>query len=215
MNCVGAKFGINLFSFGFFIVGHWGAGWGKQRKERGKWDTFYICDCDMLHQFACIIFNTYIALDTVEWWEMVHETQITSLKQGFYCILTSVESHDWCTMWYIFVQRLRREKLLRIFKLNTGQDDHAIMFLDDYISQVGWLYLLTNIWFRGIATYYWDFSCQQRREWLFCIYFWYVSVYLHLCIHMFSKFCALWSCVNGMLGLLVAILQSCRTYFFH
>lgn len=26
---------------------------------------------------------------------------------------------------------------MRIFKLNTGQDDHAIMFLDDYLKQVG------------------------------------------------------------------------------
>ncbi|XP_061971264.1 uncharacterized protein LOC133693904 isoform X2 [Populus nigra] len=31
---------------------------------------------------------------------------------------------------------LRREKVLRVFKLNTGQDDHAIMFLDDYLTQV-------------------------------------------------------------------------------
>ncbi|XP_052185159.1 uncharacterized protein LOC127796798 isoform X2 [Diospyros lotus] len=29
----------------------------------------------------------------------------------------------------------RREKVLRIFKLNTGQDDHAIMFMDDYLNQ--------------------------------------------------------------------------------
>ncbi|XP_048233278.1 serine/threonine-protein kinase 19 isoform X4 [Ricinus communis] len=34
------------------------------------------------------------------------------------------------------LESLRREKLLRIFKLNTGQDDHAIMFLDDYLCQV-------------------------------------------------------------------------------
>ncbi|KAM4070050.1 hypothetical protein ACB094_12G135700 [Castanea mollissima] len=31
---------------------------------------------------------------------------------------------------------LRREKVVRIFKLNTGQDDHAIMFLDDYLNQM-------------------------------------------------------------------------------
>lgn len=31
--------------------------------------------------------------------------------------------------------------MVRIFKLNTGQDDHAIIFLDDYINQVGSLYL--------------------------------------------------------------------------
>ncbi|KFK40422.1 hypothetical protein AALP_AA3G371800 [Arabis alpina] len=31
---------------------------------------------------------------------------------------------------------LRREKVVRVFKLNTGQDDHAIIFLDDYLIQV-------------------------------------------------------------------------------
>jgi len=34
------------------------------------------------------------------------------------------------------VQCLRREKVVRVFKLNTGQDDHAIIFLDDYLNQV-------------------------------------------------------------------------------
>ncbi|XP_010526498.1 PREDICTED: serine/threonine-protein kinase 19 homolog isoform X2 [Tarenaya hassleriana] len=34
------------------------------------------------------------------------------------------------------LESLRREKVVRIFKLNTGQDDHAIMFLDDYLNQV-------------------------------------------------------------------------------
>ncbi|KAI9395379.1 hypothetical protein POPTR_005G225900v4 [Populus trichocarpa] len=33
------------------------------------------------------------------------------------------------------LESLRREKVLRVFKLNTGQDDHAIMFLDDYLIQ--------------------------------------------------------------------------------
>ncbi|ONH93256.1 hypothetical protein PRUPE_8G221800 [Prunus persica] len=33
-------------------------------------------------------------------------------------------------------KNLRREKVLRIFKLNTGQDDHAIMFFDDYLCQM-------------------------------------------------------------------------------
>jgi len=27
--------------------------------------------------------------------------------------------------------------VLRLFKLNTGQDDHAVMFFDDYLKQVG------------------------------------------------------------------------------
>ncbi|XP_068664536.1 uncharacterized protein [Aristolochia californica] len=34
------------------------------------------------------------------------------------------------------LESLRREKALRIFKLNTGQDDDAIMFMDDYVKQV-------------------------------------------------------------------------------
>ncbi|XP_057490610.1 uncharacterized protein LOC130776413 isoform X10 [Actinidia eriantha] len=32
---------------------------------------------------------------------------------------------------------LRRDRVLHIFKLSTGQDDHAIMFMDDYLNQVG------------------------------------------------------------------------------
>ncbi|XP_019054224.1 PREDICTED: uncharacterized protein LOC104602898 isoform X2 [Nelumbo nucifera] len=34
------------------------------------------------------------------------------------------------------LESLRKEKILRIFKLNTGQDDHAIMFIDDYLNQI-------------------------------------------------------------------------------
>ncbi|XP_039039328.1 serine/threonine-protein kinase 19-like [Hibiscus syriacus] len=34
------------------------------------------------------------------------------------------------------LESLRRDKVVRIFKLNTGQDDHGIMFLDDYLKQV-------------------------------------------------------------------------------
>ncbi|XP_048429941.1 uncharacterized protein LOC103958872 isoform X2 [Pyrus x bretschneideri] len=30
---------------------------------------------------------------------------------------------------------LRSEKVLRVFKVNTGQDDHAIIFLDNYLCQ--------------------------------------------------------------------------------
>ncbi|XP_059626042.1 uncharacterized protein LOC132269052 isoform X5 [Cornus florida] len=37
------------------------------------------------------------------------------------------------------LESLRRERVLRIFKLNTGQDDHAIMFLDDYLVQLSLL----------------------------------------------------------------------------
>ncbi|KAM7257717.1 hypothetical protein ACFE04_013458 [Oxalis oulophora] len=34
------------------------------------------------------------------------------------------------------LESLRRDKVLRVFKLNTGQDDHAIMFLDDYLNKI-------------------------------------------------------------------------------
>ncbi|XP_057798114.1 uncharacterized protein LOC131014236 isoform X2 [Salvia miltiorrhiza] len=34
------------------------------------------------------------------------------------------------------IESLKRERVVRIFKLNTGQDDHAIMFTDDYINQI-------------------------------------------------------------------------------
>lgn len=39
------------------------------------------------------------------------------------------------------VQLLRRDKVVRVFKLNTGQDDHAIIFLDDYLNQVACAFL--------------------------------------------------------------------------
>ncbi|XP_042484155.1 serine/threonine-protein kinase 19 homolog isoform X2 [Macadamia integrifolia] len=32
---------------------------------------------------------------------------------------------------------LKEEKVLRVFKLNTGQDDNAVMFMDDYLAQIG------------------------------------------------------------------------------
>ncbi|XP_075508093.1 uncharacterized protein LOC142544961 isoform X4 [Primulina tabacum] len=34
------------------------------------------------------------------------------------------------------LESLRRDRVLRVFKLNTGQDDHAIMFMDDYVKQI-------------------------------------------------------------------------------
>ncbi|XP_020693621.1 uncharacterized protein LOC110107649 [Dendrobium catenatum] len=34
------------------------------------------------------------------------------------------------------LESLKKEKILRLFKLNTGQDDHAIMFFEDYINQM-------------------------------------------------------------------------------
>ncbi|KAK1428413.1 hypothetical protein QVD17_17246 [Tagetes erecta] len=34
------------------------------------------------------------------------------------------------------LEALRREKVLRVFKLNTGQDDHALMFMEDYLKQM-------------------------------------------------------------------------------
>ncbi|XP_052731334.1 uncharacterized protein LOC108326007 isoform X3 [Vigna angularis] len=39
------------------------------------------------------------------------------------------------------LESLRRDKVLRLFKLNTGQDDHAVMFLDDYLNQCSLLSL--------------------------------------------------------------------------
>ncbi|MBA0715319.1 hypothetical protein Golax_014222 [Gossypium laxum] len=34
------------------------------------------------------------------------------------------------------IESLRRDKVVRIFKLNTGQDDHGIMFFEDYLKQL-------------------------------------------------------------------------------
>ncbi|XP_021768809.1 serine/threonine-protein kinase 19-like isoform X1 [Chenopodium quinoa] len=34
------------------------------------------------------------------------------------------------------LELLKRDKVLRVFKLNTGQDDHAVMFFEDYIQQI-------------------------------------------------------------------------------
>lgn len=34
------------------------------------------------------------------------------------------------------LESLRRDRVLRVFKLNTGQDDHAIMLMDDYVNQI-------------------------------------------------------------------------------
>lgn len=36
----------------------------------------------------------------------------------------------------LVLQSFKKDKVLRIFKLSSGQDDHAIMFLDDYLKQV-------------------------------------------------------------------------------
>ncbi|PIA36393.1 hypothetical protein AQUCO_03400346v1 [Aquilegia coerulea] len=34
------------------------------------------------------------------------------------------------------LESLKKEKVLRAFKLNTGQDDDAIMFMEDYLNQI-------------------------------------------------------------------------------
>ncbi|GFP82921.1 serine/threonine-protein kinase 19 [Phtheirospermum japonicum] len=34
------------------------------------------------------------------------------------------------------LESLLRDRVLRIFKLNTGQDDHAIMFMENYTNQI-------------------------------------------------------------------------------
>ncbi|XP_057490603.1 uncharacterized protein LOC130776413 isoform X3 [Actinidia eriantha] len=52
---------------------------------------------------------------------------------------------------------LRRDRVLHIFKLSTGQDDHAIMFMDDYLNQVG--VLEREKYTKGII-----YSFIKRRE---------------------------------------------------
>ncbi|KAJ4802661.1 Serine/Threonine-kinase [Rhynchospora pubera] len=34
------------------------------------------------------------------------------------------------------LESLKKEAVVRVFKLNTGKDDHAIMFVDDYLAQM-------------------------------------------------------------------------------
>ncbi|KAJ4778122.1 Serine/Threonine-kinase [Rhynchospora pubera] len=34
------------------------------------------------------------------------------------------------------LESLKKEAVVRVFKLNTGKDDHAIMFMDDYLAQM-------------------------------------------------------------------------------
>lgn len=55
------------------------------------------------------------------------------------CHWTQLIIANRCFEYICSSQSLRREGVLRTFKLSTGQDDHAIMFLDDYFSQVGGL----------------------------------------------------------------------------
>lgn len=57
--------------------------------------------------------------------------------QNSYVIANLCSIHVIILIDLFVVQSLRRDKVLRVFKLNTGQDDHAIMFLDDYLNQVG------------------------------------------------------------------------------
>lgn len=65
-----------------------------------------------------------------------------SIENLRYCVLLSLSqilvSHFYLPPIFLvlLVQRLRRDKVVRVFKLNTGQDDHAIIFLDDYLNQV-------------------------------------------------------------------------------
>lgn len=51
----------------------------------------------------------------------------------------------------LLLQSLKKEKVLRLFKLNSGQDDHAIMFMNDYLNQVGssFLFLIQMTCFEG------------------------------------------------------------------
>lgn len=64
-----------------------------------------------------------------------------------FVICLSVGMSNECNVnrFFNILQSLKRERVLRIFKLNSGQDDHAIMFTDDYINQVGSLYLNSHL----------------------------------------------------------------------
>lgn len=52
-------------------------------------------------------------------------------KKCFLVITMSLKNE-----WLLILQSFKKDKLLRIFKLSSGQDDHAIMFMDDYLKQV-------------------------------------------------------------------------------
>uniref|UniRef100_A0A2K2BCZ6 Uncharacterized protein n=1 Tax=Populus trichocarpa TaxID=3694 RepID=A0A2K2BCZ6_POPTR len=48
------------------------------------------------------------------------------------------------------MQSSRREKVLCVFKLNTGQDDHAIMSLDDHLTEIHFVVKIMEVfeWFK-------------------------------------------------------------------
>ncbi|XP_020592259.1 serine/threonine-protein kinase 19 homolog isoform X3 [Phalaenopsis equestris] len=57
-----------------------------------------------------------------------------ALVLGASCASTQLLHHG--ALFFFLLQSLKKEKVLRLFKLNTGQDDHAIMFFEDYVNQM-------------------------------------------------------------------------------
>lgn len=68
---------------------------------------------------------------------MDRELEVRFLEHKLHLIQFPLNLYDLNPKLVLLVQSLRRDRVLRVFKLNTGQDDHAIMFLDDYLNQVG------------------------------------------------------------------------------
>ncbi|XP_049348337.1 uncharacterized protein LOC125812911 isoform X2 [Solanum verrucosum] len=66
----------------------------------------------------------------------LNDDQLLSLEENFNFSDTLVALHMMRAHFPRIDKSLRREGVLRTFKLSTGQDDHAIMFLDDYLSQI-------------------------------------------------------------------------------
>uniref|UniRef100_A0A8R7P3D0 Serine/threonine-protein kinase 19 n=1 Tax=Triticum urartu TaxID=4572 RepID=A0A8R7P3D0_TRIUA len=59
------------------------------------------------------------------------------------------------------LESLKKDRVLRVFKLNTGQDDHAIMFMDDYLKQV-YVFLMESAVRRSKGK---NQDCSEVFEW--------------------------------------------------
>ncbi|XP_075090017.1 uncharacterized protein LOC107758954 isoform X3 [Nicotiana tabacum] len=66
----------------------------------------------------------------------LNDAQFLTLEENFNFSDTLVALRMMSAQFPLIEKSLRRERVIRTFKLNTGQDDHAIMFLDDYFSQI-------------------------------------------------------------------------------
>ncbi|XP_070052521.1 uncharacterized protein [Nicotiana tomentosiformis] len=66
----------------------------------------------------------------------LNDAQFLTLEENFNFSDTLVALRMMSAQFPRIEKSLRRERVIRTFKLNTGQDDHAIMFLDDYFSQI-------------------------------------------------------------------------------